>query len=154
MRERFHFDIYTALMIGLVPMLLLTARGIEYWHDGRLYQRQCQMAADWLAESADIAPQFAFAGTMDRTMFWSQELEDISSPASARKLRSGVLQSAKYYQTYYANNPTDKPGILNPTDGMFSREIKEGRKSLVDHCPETAAMLPTAFPMIFQKEDP
>lgn len=147
------WNVYTLLMVGLVPAMLLTAWGMDSWQSYRRHQLQCEVAVEWLEESRDIAPQFTQANTMNRTQLWISNVDEINSPAHASILRRGILQSANYHLEYFPEHPTDAPGVLNPKNSMFARDIEEGTAELINHCPETEALLPAAFPMIFPKED-
>lgn len=153
MLKSIQWDIYTILIVALLPALLLVAGGVTWWEDNRLHQAQCNVAVAWLEESADIAGQFQLAQTMDRTQFWQQSFEEINNPSHAGQLRWGIIQSADYTSEYYPDMPTDEPGVLNPKNGLFSRDIEEGTEELIEHCPDTEAMLADAFPMIFRDED-
>lgn len=153
MLRSIQWDVYTFLIIALIPFLLLSAWGLKTWDDQRLHRVQCEMAVDWLEQSTTIAPDFARAGSASQTMFWQASFEEISSPSAAGKLRWGIIQSAEYIRKYMPRKAVNAPGVLNPPDGLFSREIIEGREELIDHCPETEALLPDAFPMVFRHED-
>lgn len=152
MLKSINWNIYTILMVGLVPALLLTAWGVYAWDSHRLHSLQCTMAEEWLEESTDIASQFEQSGTMGQTLFWASRFEDIESPNAAGNLRWGILQSTDYHAENYPELPTNEPGVLNPPNGLFERQFEEGVEDLVDHCPETEAMIPTAFPMVFREE--
>jgi hypothetical protein len=153
MLKSVQWNVYTYLMVGLVPAMLLGAWGIDSWQSRRLHQTQCQVATEWLEESARLAPQFTLANTMDRTQFWRVGIEELNAPSQAGVLRRGILQSASYHARHYPDHPTSEPEVLNREDGLFSRDIEGGAAALIAHCPETEALLPTAFPMFFQGED-
>lgn len=152
MLKSVHWDIYTIIMVALVPTLLLSAWGLHAWDNHRLHTLQCTMATDWLEETADMAPQFVQAETMGRTQFWTSTFEDIESPNAAGNLRWGILQSAQYHEEYFPDLSTADRGVLNPPNGLFARQIEEGTEDLVEHCPETEDMIPTAFPMVFRED--
>lgn len=153
MLKSIQWDVYTYLIIALIPFLLLSAWGLKTWDDNRLHRVQCELALDWLEQSTIIAPDFARAGTAGQTMFWQASFEEINSPSAAGQLRWGIIQSAEYSREYTPNKPLNVPGVLNPPDGLFSRDINDGRKNLIRHCPETEPLLPAAFPMVFRDED-
>lgn len=152
MLKSIEWNIYTILMVALVPAMLLSAWGLYAWDSHRLHTMQCAMAVDWLEESTDMAPEFEQSGTMGRTQFWISEFESLESPNAAGNLRWGILQSANYHEEHYPDLPTDEPGVLNPPNGLFARQIEEGVEDLVEHCPDTEDMIPTAFPMVFREE--
>ncbi len=152
MLKSINWDIYTILMIALAPAMLLTAWGIHAWDSHQLHSLQCSMAEEWLDESADIASQFERSGTMSNTRFWSTTFEGIESPKAAGELRMGILRSADYHREHFPTLETSEPGVLNPPNGLFARQIDEGTRELVEHCPETRGMIPEAFPMVFREE--
>lgn len=153
MLKSIQWDIYTFLIIGLIPFLLLSAWGVKTWEDNRLHRVQCELALDWLDESTMIAPDFSQAGTMDGTRFWLAAFEEINAPSAAGQLRWGIIQSATYSTKYAPRQSTTLPGVLHPPDGLFSRDIIDGSRNLVRHCPETEPLLPEAFPMVFRHEE-
>lgn len=153
MLKSIQWDIYTILMVAMVPAMLLTAWGLERWDASQLHRRQCEMAVEWLEESTVHSQQFQLASSMGSTRFWIAGFEEISSPNAAGNLRWGILQSARYHAEYFPNLPTNEPGVLNPRNGLFERQIEEGAAELVDHCPETEGMIADAFPMIFREDD-
>lgn len=152
MLKSIQWDIYTIIIVALVPTLLLTAWGIYAWDEHQLHTLQCTMAVDWLEESTEMAPQFVQAETMDSTQFWTSSFEQIESPNAAGNLRWGILQSTWYHREHFPDLPTDERGVLNPPNGLFARQIEEGTEDLVEHCPETEDMIPTAFPMVFRED--
>lgn len=151
MLKSINWDIYTIVMVALVPALLLTAWGMDAWDNHRLHSLQCNMAETWLEESEGIASQFEQSETVGQTLFWASRFEDFESPNAAGNLRWGILQSAEYYAENFPETPTDEPGVLNPPNGLFERQIEEGVEDLVEHCPDTEAMIPSAFPMVFRE---
>lgn len=152
MLKSVQWDIYTILMAALVPILLVSAWGLHTWDSRQLHRVQCEMAVDWLESSTAISRQFTEAGTMGRIQFWITGLEAFDSPSAAGDLRWGILQSARYNATYNRNLATTEPGVLNPRNGLFERQIEEGRQQLVEHCPETQELIPAAFPMVFRED--
>ncbi len=148
------WDIYTFIIIALIPGILLAAWGLTEWDKRQLHTHQCEVAAEWLQEAAMLAPMFENADTMDDISGWIAAMEELNSPARGGQLRRGILSSAYYHMEYFPNTRTSTPGVLNPTNGLFARDIIDGRASLVEHCPETDANLADAFPMVFGKEDP
>lgn len=154
MLKSIQWDIYTVLMIGLVPVLLVSAWGLTQWDDIRLHRAQCEVAESWLEENTEIASDFAQTRTLQGTGYWQTRFEAINWPSDAGQLRWGIIQSANYGREHYPSRFTSFPAVLNPEDGLFSRDISQGRKNLVERCPEVESMLPDAFPMIFQKEEP
>lgn len=139
-------------MVALIPVILVTAWGWSWWNERELHTQQCVVAAEWLQESEDILPVYQRAGNMGAIEPWINSIDALNSPSSAATLRWGILQSARYFLTYYPNVRTQSNGELNPEDGIHSRDIIEGTKQLIEHCPEVTPMLPTAFPMIFTEE--
>lgn len=153
MLKSIEWNTYTILMVALVPTMLLAAWGLDTWDSRQLHRTQCTMAVEWLEESADISQQFQQSGTMGQTQLWSSRFEAIESPNAAGDLRRGILQSATYHEEYFPTSPTDEPGVLNPRNGLFERQIEQGVRSLVEHCPETEALIPNAFPMVFREDN-
>jgi hypothetical protein len=147
-----HWDIYTIVIAALVPAVLLTAWGLTEWDEARIRQQQCAVAESWLNDSAQLAPMFENAETMDSIATWITDVEEINSPASAGQLRHGILTSARYHAEYYPDESTLRPGVLNPRDGLYERTISEGAENLVQHCPDVEPLLPNAFPMVFIEE--
>lgn len=154
MLKSVQWDVYTIIMVALVPILLLSAWGLQALDAGRLHRTQCELAVDWLENSKNSSTQFVQAGTTGRTQFWITMFEDLDSPNAAGYLRWGVLKSAEYHQEYLPDLPTDAPGVLNPRNGLFEKQIADGARHLIEHCPETEALIPDAFPMVFREGEP
>ncbi|MCO5224858.1 MAG: hypothetical protein M9953_05940 [Thermomicrobiales bacterium] len=153
LRTRIRWDTYTLIMVALVPVILLSAWGLTKASEHDLRSRQCAMAEEWLDESRALLPLFYRAGTVQNTTAWVSALEELSSPAAAGRLRWAVLQSTRYAAEYYPDLPTDEVAVLNPTDGLYQRNLTEGARDLINHCPEVASMLPQAFPMVFKEDE-
>lgn len=152
MLKSIHWDIYTIIIAALVPGVLLAAWGLTEWDEARIRQQQCAVAESWLKDSAQLAPTFERADTMDGVSAWIVDLEEINSPSSAGQLRHGILSSARYHAEYYPDESTTKPGVLNPKNGLYERTILEGADYLVQHCPDVEPLLHDAFPMVFTEE--
>lgn len=152
MLKTIQLDIYTILIVALVPGLLLAAWGLDSWDSNQLHRRQCELAVDWLESSAAIVGQFEQAGTTGKTQLWINQIEELDSPNAAGDLRWGVLQAANYGVEYFPDRPSDEPGVLNPKNGLLERQIADGAEKLIKHCPETEALIPTAFPMVFRED--
>lgn len=153
MLRSIEWNIYTILMVALVPALLLTAWGLDAWDSRQLHLLQCSLAEEWLEESEDVASQFQQTGTVGQTQLWISSFEGIESPNAAGNLRWGILESARYHEEHHPDLSTSEPGVLNPPNGLFERQILEGVEELVVHCPETEAMIPAAFPMVFREDN-
>jgi hypothetical protein len=149
-----HWDVYTIIIAALVPAVLLAAWGLATWDEARIRDQQCRVAESWLNDSAQLAPMFENAGTMDDIANWIIDVEEINSPTSAGQLRHGILTSARYHAEYYPEKSTTEPGVLNPRNGLYERTISEGAENLVEHCPDVEPLLPNAFPMVFREEGP
>jgi hypothetical protein len=148
------WDIYTVIIVALVPVLLLSAWGLTEWDRRQLHTQQCIVAREWLQEAESLAPMFGNATTMDGIAGWIAAMEEINVPSRGSQLRRGILSSANYHMEHFPNTRTTSAGVLNPPNGLFAREIDKGRQSLIAHCPETEALLPAAFPMVFAREEP
>lgn len=151
MLKSIEWNIYTILMVALVPALLLTAWGLYAWDEHKLHTLQCEMAESWLDESEEIASLFQQSETIGQTRFWISRFETLESPNAAGNLRWGIIQSANYHAENYPDMSTDEPGVLNAPNGLFERQIEEGTEDLVEHCPDMETKLPTAFPMVFRE---
>lgn len=147
------WDVYTVVMVAMIPAILLVAWGLEWWEDHSLHQTQCALAEQWLEDSEVLATQFEIVNQLGRTDPWITSFEELESPAKAGQLRWGILQSARYFKEYYPEMSTTEPGVLNPPDGINSRDIVNGTKELIEHCPDVESMLPKAFPMVFTKDE-
>ena len=154
MLKSVQWDIYTILMIALVPTMMLAAWGLHTYDAGQLHRQQCEMAEAWLESSAEYVGQFERAGITGNTLLWIANVEALDSPNAAGYLRWGVLQSATYHAEYLPALPTDQPGVLNPRNGLFERQIADGAEHLIEHCPEIEDQIPTAFPMVFREDQP
>lgn len=153
MLKSVQWDIYTFVIVALVPTLLLAAWGLHAYDSSQLHRRQCEVAVEWLESGADYVEQFEQAGTTGRTQMWISGIEQLDSPNAAGILRTGVLRSAHYHADHIPNLSTSEPGVLNPRNGLFERQIAEGTERLAQHCPETADLIPTAFPMVFREDE-
>lgn len=154
MFKSINWDIYTILMVALVPALLVSAAGVYFYDEHRLHSLQCEMATEWLESSQEYSAQFVSAETMGRTGLWISAIEEIESPNKAGNLRWGILQSANYNQKYRPDLSTADRGVLNPPNGLFEQQIDDGVEDLVEHCPDTESMLADAFPMVFREGEP
>lgn len=143
------WDKYTLVIVALIPIILGLAGGLTWWDSERLHREQCELAVEWLEKSEQIAPQFTDAGTMGEIDSWIQQQEEFDTPQKSGQLRYGFLSSARYQNEYYPDATTSPAGVLNPPNGLYARDIQEGAEELIEHCPETAEMLPTALPMVF-----
>lgn len=152
MFKSIHWDIYTVIIAGLVPAVLLAAWGITEWQETAVHRQQCEVAESWLSDSARLAPRFENADSMNDIAGWIVSIEELNSPASAGQLRHGILTSARYHAEHYPDEQTTVPGVLNPRNGLYERTITEGAADLVQHCPEVEPLLPEAFPMVFPEE--
>ncbi|MCA9832995.1 MAG: hypothetical protein KC435_03565 [Thermomicrobiales bacterium] len=146
------WDIYTIIIVALIPVILVAAWGMSWWNERELHAEQCSVALEWLQESEDLLPLYERADTMADIDPWINSIDALNSPSSAGTLRWGILQSARYFLAYYPNVRIEENGELNPADGIHSRDIIGGTEQLIDHCPEVAPLLPVAFPMIFTQE--
>lgn len=147
------WDIYTIIIVALVPAMLLSAWGLTAWDQRQLHSRQCAMAEDWLDSTAAFAGQFEMAGRTGQTQLWITNIENLDFPNAARDLRSGLIRSARYHQEFLPNVSTREPGVLNPVNGLYERQIETGIAALTSHCPETAELIPAAVPMIFREDE-
>ena len=154
MIKSIHWDTYSLIIVALVPGMLLAAWGLSAWDERQLHTHQCQVATEWLQEAQQLAPMFTGAETMDDIATWIAANEELNVPASGSQLRRGILSSAYYHMENFPSTSTTTPGVLNPPNGLFARDIISGRDSLIRHCPETEPHLADAFPMVFEREDP
>lgn len=152
MLKSVQWDIYTILMVALVPLILLTAGGLYFWNDYSIHKTQCEMAEDWIRESGEMADQFQSYERMGQTEFWTSTFAELDHPRAAGTLRSGIIQSAEYHAKYYPDMEITERGALNPVNGRLERQIEKGTEDLIEHCPDTASLLPEAFPQIYRED--
>lgn len=148
LRQR--IDHYTLAILLLVGGVFGTAGALTWRAEYTRHDRQCEVAMTWLEESADSASSFTGASNMSYIDRWMSEQEELNAPNAGKPLRWAILDSARFHQEYRENTSPRIEGVLNSPE--FAGRIKHNAKMLTDHCPETAALLPDAFPMVFVKD--
>lgn len=151
MRDKLRFDIYTILMIAMVPTFLAIAWGLTWNHDRVAAKEACTNTEHYLAEVTDIVPIYTNAGTLQNADVWLTRLEEITPPSPARNLHDSVSSSISYGMNIDPELSTTEPAAIYDQLTPFQQAIDNGRQDIVAKCPDTAAMIPEAFPMFFRE---
>jgi hypothetical protein len=152
MRHAIRFDIYTILMIAIVPFFLATAWGLT-WNNERVMARQaCEDTESYLVEAAEIASLFTDAGTLDDADTWLDQLATISPHGHAWDLHQSASRTVEYAMNTQPDLGTEVPGIVYERIMPFRIAIDNAQEKIADKCPDLAVMVPDAFPMLFTKE--
>lgn len=150
MRNRIPFDIYTILIIAIVPVFLATAWGLTWNHERVAKREMCASAVTYLTDAADLVPTYTSAGNIGDSDFWLSQLESLTTtPGAAKDLRDVVLSSMSYAMTTDPGRETTATGEAYRALTPFQESIDQARTELVETCPETAPLIPDAFPMFF-----
>lgn len=153
MREKFHLDIYTILIIVLIPFFLLTAWGLTWNYERVLASRACKDTTSYLGEAASFAADFTNAGTLQNAGGWVSRMESMRPSPLAENLHDAVVSTVSYAINTDPNLDTTEPAGVFDKLTPFQESITEGRDKIVVKCPELASQIPTAFPMFFTEED-
>jgi len=150
MRNRIPFDIYTTLIVAIVPVFLITAWGLTWNHERIAKKEGCENAVAFLTDATALAPAYADAGTLGNSDLWLSQVESITSPGAAKDVRDVVLSSITYGMGTDPELETTGTGEVYETLTPFRQSIDRARDELVEQCPDTATMIPDAFPMFFR----
>ena len=152
MRPDVRFDIYTILIIAIVPVFLATAWGLTWNHERMAAQRACEDTEHYLTEAAEVASLFTDAGTLDDADTWIDQLATISPHGHAWDLHQSATRTVEYAMNTQPNLPTDEPGIVYDQIVPFRIAIDNAQEKIVDKCPDLAMLIPDAFPLLFTRQ--
>lgn len=152
MREKFHLDAYNVIIIALIPFVLLVAWGLTWGYERNLHAQQCEDALVYLEKVTEIAPDYLEANSLDDADDWLDGMQELSYPAPAGDLHNGAVSAFTYASTAGLQADMAQPGGLYDQLTTFKGVLDDGRDTLVDQCPDTAALIPDAFPMYFREE--
>lgn len=151
MRHRIPLDIYTILIIAIVPVFLATA-GALAWNHGRVEKRElCANAATWLEDVSGFASVYTDSDVLRETTVWVSQVETTGSPGAARDLKDAVLSSMSYAMNTDPNLETTGTGEVYDALSPFQQSLDDARTGLATECPDTAPLVPEAFPMFFRE---
>lgn len=151
MRSTRRLDIYTVLILAMVPTFLAIAWGLT-WNYERITARQaCERTGEYLLEVSEISDLYISAGTLGNADTWLSQLESTNPPSPARDLHDSIVSAVTYGMSTDAELDTGEPGVAYDTLVPFQTAIDNGRETLTDECPEFAAQVPEAFPMFFRE---
>ena len=154
MRNTFRFDIYTILIIAIVPTFLAIAWGLA-WNDGRVEAKlACKNTGHYLTEVGDMASLYTSAGTLGNADAWLTRLQAINPSGPARDLHNSVVSAITYGMNINPDLSTTEPAAVYDQLSPFQQAIDKGSQDLVNECPEFGSLLSYAFPMFFKKENP
>lgn len=148
---RRRLDTYTILILLLIGGVFIAAGALTMQAGYDQRGRQCDVAVEWLEQSAETSRQFTTASRISSIEPWLNTQDEMNTPNAAKPLRWAILDSARFHAEYRTDARPNEPGVLNSPE--FTDRIDRARQGLVDHCPETAALLPDAFPMVFVKDN-
>lgn len=112
MRESFRLDIYTILMIAIVPVFLFTAWGLTWNHERVAARQACENTERYLTEAADITSLFTNAGTIDDAEPWLDRLDTLGPHGYARDLHQSASRTIEYAINTRPGLETAEPGII------------------------------------------
>lgn len=151
MRSKIHFDIYTILIIAIVPTFLAIAWGLTWNHERVAARQACENTEEYLADVSEIASLYENAGTLQDADIWLNQLEAMSPPAPAQDLHDSVISAINYAININPDLDTTQPAAIYETLTPFQQAIDNGRADITERCPEFATMIPEAFPMFFRE---
>ena len=153
MREKFRLDIYTILMVALVPFFLLTAWGLTWNYERVLASRACEDTTSYLKDASRFTSDFTNAGTLQNTGGWVGRMDGLQPPPIAEDLHDALVSTVTYGMNTDPNLGTTQPGVVFDELTPFQNSITEGRDKIIAECPELARAIPDAFPMFFTEEN-
>ena len=153
MREKLHLDIYTVLIIALIPFFLLTAWGLTWNYERVLANRACEDTTNYLEEATALAPEVMNAGTLQNAGGWVGRMAEMRPPPLAEDLHDSIVNTATYATNSDPGLDTTQPAGVFEKLTPFQDPIIEGRDKIIAECPELADAIPDAFPMFFTKEN-
>lgn len=151
MRSKLRLDIYSILIVALVPAFLAIAWGLTWNHERVIAKQECGNTGEYLADVADIASLYESSGTVQNADVWLTRLDSIVPTRTARNLHDSVLSTIRYAMNATPELDTTQPGAVYEELPPFQQAIDRGRGDIVDQCPEFAALIPEAFPMFFRE---
>lgn len=154
MRSIIRLDIYTILIVALVPTFLAIAWGLTWNYERILDKRACDYTGHYLTEVGDMASLYTDAGTLRDADTWLTRLEAINPSSPARDLHESVVSSMSYAMTTNPDLGTTEPAAVYDTLTPFHQAIDKGAQEVIDTCPEFERLLSYAFPMYFREENP
>lgn len=151
MRDRFRLDIYTIVIIALIPAFFGIAATATWFYDRAEAERICGDVETYMQNVENITPTFAEAGTLDGTDNWLESFEALSVPWPAQDLHDAAISTI----TFGANTDPDldvsEPGAVYDELTTFQDALDEGREGLLLHCEDMENQLVAAFPMFFTR---
>lgn len=154
MRTSFRLDIYTILIVALVPTFLAIAWGLTWNYERILANRECDYTGHYLTEVGDMASLYTDAGTLQNADTWLTRLQAINPSTPTRDLHQAVVNSMSYAMNTNPDLDTTEPGAVYDTLVPFRQTIDKGAQEVIDTCPEFERLLSYAFPMYFREETP
>lgn len=152
MRDKLQLDIYTMLIIAIVPVFLAVAWGLTWNYERATARQACEDTESYLADAAEAAPLFTGAGVVDDVTEWMSRLETITPKGHADDLHEAATSTVEYAMTTQGDLPTDVPAVLYEEITPFRTSIDEAYDKIAEKCPELLPMIPDAFPMFFTRE--
>lgn len=153
MRKYRQWDIYTVLMVAIVPVFLAVAWGLAWNHERVAAAQACENTATWLAEVSEAAPLFINAGSVGNADPWLNRMETIQPQGHGGKMHDSAVSAVEYASTVDPDLDTTEPGVISDAAPFFQDSIDEARATIVDECPDLGGMLPEALPMIFKENE-
>ena len=153
MRKYRQWDIYTVLMVAIVPVFLAVAWGLTWNHERVAAAQACEDTESYLSETTEAASLFINAGTVGSTDPWLSRMETIQPQGHGWDLHDSVVGAVEYAAAVEPDLDTAEPGVVYDETPFFQDPIDEARATIVEKCPDLEAMLPEAFPMIFKEND-
>lgn len=153
MRNKIPLDIYSILIVAIVPVFLATAWGLTWNHERVEKQERCANANLFLEDARDLVPVYTNAGSIGTSDVWLSQIESITTPGAARELRDVILSSMSYAMSTDPDLDTTATGEVYTSLTVFHDSIDRAQAGLVEECPDTATLIADAFPMFFRTGD-
>ena len=152
MRQYMQWDIYTMLIVAIVPVFLAVAWGLSWNHERVSAAQACEATKTYLADVSEFASLYTEAGTVDDADQWLSRLETIQPQGHAWEIHDSALSTFEYASMSAPELDTNQPGGIYEEIAPFQSSIDDARANIVDNCPDLEPMLPDAFPMFFKEQ--
>ncbi|HWV23796.1 MAG TPA: hypothetical protein VNZ58_06380, partial [Thermomicrobiales bacterium] len=129
------------------------AWGLTWNHERVEKKERCTNASVFLRDATDLLPAYINAGTIGESETWLSQISSITAPGAAKDLRDVMQSSMNYAMTTDPELETTGTGEVYDTLTPFQQSIDRARNDLVAICPETATLIPDAFPMFYRTGD-
>ena len=152
LRQHLKLDVYTIIIVALIPSFLLIAAGATWFYDRAEARRACSDATAYLEDASGLAGSFQSASSVSDTTAWVTGMQALHPPPVAQSLHDTVLGTVSYATSTIPDLNVSEPGAVYDAVTPFQDSLDRSRDDLVKECPDLAAQIPDAFPMFFTKD--